>query len=284
MAEQQHRVSRVYLKGFACDVAKEKVWTADKWMALFLHGVGHPWAVEEKPIADLTVTDGEFELGSVDPEDKDKLEKFFGKFERMCPRVLKAVDARKLNNENRDFLIGFVASLLVRSRHFRLWMDSELRSPDSQLFLRTMCMYMPPEEQPKRIANIEQFPAEHRLNHACYAIWHHLYHRLGNFKMVFFENSARGWETCDDPVVLRNIEARGGSLLGRASEIYVPLDRKWCLFMYDSKSNHPLNPMRLSPDTFAEADKWVQFAVREFVHQNADQQLFFSEQGQFAES
>lgn len=284
MAEKQHRVSKVYLKQFAIrGTGHEKIFAMKKFPGLFLHGVGKQWPVTEEAIKEMTITDGEFDLGSVEPTDRDQLEKFFGKFEHKYTRVLSAIDAKKVSSETSDFLIGFIASLLVRSRAFRNWMAYELSADTSRTFLNTMCMYMSKEEREQRVENIEQFPVKDRLNHACYCIWHNLYYRLGNFRMVFFDNPTRGWETSDDPVVLRNIEARGGTLVGRATELYFPLSKRWCLFMYDPKSKYPLNPMtRWERGSFVLADDWVRFIAREFVFQNADSHIFFSSSEQFS--
>jgi hypothetical protein len=249
---------------------------------LFIHGVGKEWPIETEDVDVCTITDGEFDLQQVHPDDMGQLEKFFGKFENHYHSIISTVGNRQMHDKQRDLLIGMMASLIVRSVNFRRWMAAELAANTRDNFFKTIGMYLEPNDRAARVDNIYQFAPEVRLNHATYIIWHHLYHRLVNFNMVFIHAGERGWETSDDPVVLRNIEARGGSLLGRASELYFPLSREWCLFMYDPKSRYPLNPLcKFSNDSFVLANDWIRFAVREFVMQNANEKIFFSGKTQY---
>ena len=180
----------------------------------------------------------------------------------------------------------FMASLIVRSIDFRMWMQFELLSPRVDNFLETICMYMVPADQPEeRIKVIKEFAPKDRLNHASYCIWHHLKTRMcdQSFNMVLIENIEHGWETCDDPVSIRHNRARGGSLLGRATEIIFPICKEWCLFMYDPKYRYPLNPLCQHPHgAMIKADAWIRFFVRERMLENAVQHLFFSHPHQYA--
>jgi len=286
MAQKQHRVSQVYLKGFGDK--KDEQWmlpTMERLTSMSLHGIGKPWSVEDQDIRKLTITDGEFNLIDVAQEDQDALENFFGKLENQYPSVIRTLGQKQLHDTTRDYLAGFMATLLIRSSRFRHRMRLELEQPSLPAFLRTMTMYMDTKEAKARITNILEFAPTARLNHACYAIWHHLYYRLrdGSFKMVFMQDKEYGWPTCDDPVVIRNFAARGGSLLGRATEIYFPISREWCVFMYDSHCRYQLNPLRKHDDrSFIASTEWLRHVVWEEVLQNAARNIFFSHPLQYA--
>ncbi len=280
MAQKQHRVAKVYLKHFSQSTSKPwLVATMDKMDGALAGGMARPWPITQEDIALLTVTDGEFDLGNVDPKDKGKLETFFSRVENEYVSIIKTIRNRQLHDARREYLAAFVATLIVRSRVFRGWMSFELAKPTVAGFMRMLHMYMPDEEQKARTAAIGAFDPEDRLNHATYSIWHHLDTRLRDksFNMVLIENSERGWETCDDPVILRNFIGKGGSLLGKATEIFFPLCDEWCLFMYDAKCRYQMNPLRRHPHkSFVKADDWTRFLVRERVFENAWQHIFFS--------
>ena len=58
---------------------------------VLLQGVGKEWSVYEEDIANLTITDGEFDLGNVHPTEREALEKFFSQVEDRYPSVVRTI-------------------------------------------------------------------------------------------------------------------------------------------------------------------------------------------------
>lgn len=278
MEQQQHRVPQVYLKEFGfLDGDQWMITTAEKHKAELMRGVGRRW-VGAKSIASVTTAENEFDLGDVLPEEKKLLEQFFWNFENEYGSVVKELDEQKFTDESLGKLTDFIAGLLIRSRLFRNLLAHHLTQPYAHDFLNGMCMWMDAKEREERVRAIEAFDLPHRLNHAAYSIWHHLSSRLRAFEGVLLKDlDNSGWMTSDNPVVLRHFQARGGSLLGRSTEVYFPISKNWCLFLHDPKCLYPMNPMRSIPSrSFVQAHEWMRFIVSEYIWENADEVVFFS--------
>ena len=283
--QQQHRVPEVYLKEFGyLDGDQWMITTAEKHKAELMRGVGKRW-VGAKSIGSVTTINNEFDLGNVLPQDTKRLEEFFWNFENRYLKVVEELNNQRLSDDTLGDLTDFIASVLIRSRRFRDMLAYYLEQPNARAFLNTMCMWMDPKEREERVSNIEAFNLPDRLNHTCYAVWHHLAKRLGSFHAVVLKDlDNSGWMTSDNPVVLRRFQARGGSLLGRDTELYFPITKDWCLFLHDPKCLFPMNPMRLLEDrSFVQAHEWVRYVIGEYIWENADELVFFSSRFKFSE-
>lgn len=282
--QDQHRVSAVYLREFGFEEdGKWKVTTLEKHKRELMQRIGERW-IDDKYITGLTVVTNEFDLNGADPDLRRLLEENFSKIETDYPKIIAEINGGNLSDETAAKIAHFIASLLIRSKRFREIIDRILRLPNARTFLEHMCVLLDPKDVELLVDKVEAVAIEHRLNHACVLVWHQLSIKLSSFEMVVmkdYDNS--GWSTSDEPVIL-NHNFTSDSILSIDTELFFPLSKDYCLFMYHKNSQHRQHPLRKHPHgTFIQAGEWERHVFSEFVFNMANEFVFFSSRFGFRE-
>jgi hypothetical protein len=280
----QHRVSAVYLREFGFKEGEQwKITTLEKKKRELMQRIGKRW-VGEKSIDSVTTAPNEFDLKGADPDLRRLLEENFSKIETDYAKLVAEVNSGSLRDETAAKIAHFIASLLIRSKRFREVIDRILSLSNAGTFLEHMCVLMEPNTTQALVAKVMAIPIEHRLNHACVLVWHQLSIKLASFEMVVmkdYDNS--GWSTSDEPVILQN-NFTSNSILSIDTELWFPLSKDYCLFMYHKNSPHRQHPLRKHPHgTFIQAGEWERHVFSEFVFERAREYVFFSSRSSFKE-
>lgn len=280
----QHRVSAVYLKEFGFREDEQwKITTLEKEKRELMQRIGKRW-VGEKSIDSVTTAPNEFDLNGAHPDLRRLLEENFSKIESDYPKLVAEINSGALMDETASKIAHFIASLLIRSKQFREVINRILHLSNASTFLEHMCVLMEPNTVQALVAKVMDIPIEHRLNHACILVWHQLSIKLASFEMVImkdYDNS--GWSTSDEPVILQHNFTRN-SILSIDTELWFPLSKDYCLFMYHKKSRYRQHPLRKYPHgTFIQAGEWERHVFSELVFECAREYVFFSSRSSFKE-
>lgn len=280
----QHRISAVYLRqfGFQKKSGQWKITAFEKSKKKHMLEIGRRWT-SEKSIDSVTVATNEFDLNGVDPSLRRMLENEFGKIETTYPQIIAELHRGALTEETVAKLTHFIASLVIRQYSVRQVIDTIIRGQNSRQFLENMCMWFK-ADRVALVALVEATPIDNRLNHACVLAWSHISLTLATFNVVImkdYDNS--GWQTCDEPVLL-TYNYTANSILSVDTELFFPLSKDFCLFMYHPKSKYRTHPLRDQPDkTFFQAGKWERHVVSEFAFAFARDYVFFPTEFSFSE-
>jgi hypothetical protein len=275
--QDQHRVSEVYLKQFGYQNNKHwKISTAELSKRDEMRRVGR-LRVSQKSIGSVTIATNEFDLIGLSTSVRRLLEQEFQKLETVYEEILLELNNESIKSTSSTRLNMFIASLLIRSRRFREMVNYHIRQPHSNKFLRDMCIGLDPEYVNELVQIIEAVPIENRLNHACVLVWNHLSYILSHFNSVFIKDYETGWQTSDDPVVMRNNNYQK-EIISVDMELYFPLSRNICLFMYHVKARKNTHPLRTHPDlSFVQADVVMRDIFHQIIFENAHDMTFFPE-------
>ena len=235
--QSQHRIPQVYLKQFGFE--REGVW----YVTVFDRTKNH---TEDIRIKDYNVAVNEFDYQDEDYKIKRHYENTAGKIEDMYPKVLNSIKNQKLlTPRHEDILRHFVASLIGRAERQRDFFaemigDEKVRSR----FLEEITLF----DEQDNPADIElAFSIMNKNEHLSLIqgiITNHIVRVLRSFKALILKDfDGRGWFTSDDPVCI-NFQDNYSWIIPAEAEIYLPLSREYCLFLFHEKSPKDSNPLR----------------------------------------
>lgn len=230
----QHRVSQVYLKQFG--YKKD-----DAWM-LSVYEIGKKHTSNVK-ISDFTKEVNIFDLPFKQPELKRHFENESGKVENKYPTIISNLhNQKRLTPNDKVILDYFVANILCRTNPFRIYIDDLLRTPDTRKkFINEMTMFSKNTQYINKFLDL--FKIDHQLNLAIGALMSHLVYVFSYFDKVIIKSPDEGWLTTDNPVY---IDKHGHTewIIPLEAEIYMPLSKDFCLFMFHTNSNKESNPLK----------------------------------------
>lgn len=124
-----------------------------------------------------------------------------------------------------------------------MFIESLLKTSDTRdKFINEITLFKGNSDETKELLKI--FKIDFQLNIAICVLMSHMVTVLRQFKQVVIKDCEnKGWLTTDNPV---HLDKNGHHewILPIESEIYFPLSKDFCLFMYHDKAKIDSNPLR----------------------------------------
>lgn len=242
----QHKVSQVYLKQFGYE--KDGDW----WLSVYKAGKNETEIVR---ISDFTKETNIFDLPINNPEIKRSFENYSNKVENRYRTIISNLhNQKRLTPKDKEILNYFVANILCRTNPFRNLINELLKNSNTRdKFITEMSMFSDDIEETMKLLSL--FKINQQINIAIVPLMDHLVYIFRHFKKVIIrECEGRGWLTTDSPVYIDK-QGQNKWIIPPESEIYLPLSKDFCLFMYNPKSEIKSNPLRnLKPDRINTVD------------------------------
>jgi hypothetical protein len=236
LKQRQHRVPKIYLKQFGFQ-------ENTIWKVFVVDSKNH--SLECIPIDLFSVTINEFDFSADNYKQKRHFEDTAGNIESLYPMVVNTISNQKrLRPKHEDILRHFAASLILRSECNRKFFIDLLQDPETRdKFLDEVMMFDDEKPDIVKLAYSIMDEKEH-LPLIQGKIANHLVHVLRSFQAVVLQDfDGRGWPAFDDPVCI-DFQKNYSWILPIEAELYLPLSRKYCLFLFHPKSALNINPLR----------------------------------------
>lgn len=233
--QKQHKVSQVYLKQFGYKIDEEY------WLSVYKMGNEK---TENVLIKNFTTETNIFDLPIDDFEIKRHFENLSGEVESFYRTVISNLhNQKRLTPKNKDVLNHFVANLLCRTNPFRKYINDLLNDDETRnKLINEITMFSNDTEENKLV--LDHFGKDFQLNLALGTLMNHLVSVFRNFKKVIIKDcDGKGWITTDSPVYL-DYQGIYNWIIPLETEIYFPLSKDFCLFMYHPESEKKDNPLR----------------------------------------
>ncbi|WP_017495737.1 DUF4238 domain-containing protein [Flavobacterium sp. WG21] len=233
--QKQHKVSQVYLKQFGYKIDDEY------WLSVYKMGNEK---TENVLIRNFTTETNIFDLPIDDFEIKRHFENLSSEVESFYRTVISNLhNQKRLTPKDKDVLNHFVANLLCRTNPFRRFINDLLNDDETRnKLINEITMFSNDTEENKLV--LDHFGKDFQLNLALGTLMNHLLNVFRNFKKVIIKDcDEKGWITTDSPIHLDNQEVYDW-IIPVETEIYFPLSKDFCLFMYHPESEKKDNPLR----------------------------------------
>lgn len=232
----QHKVPQVYLKQFGYNNNGEHL--------LSVYKVGNKKS-ENIRIYDFTKETNIFDLTQfTEFEAIRSFENLNGEIENYYRTIVNNLkNQKRLPKKDKHYLIHFVANILCRTDPFRTYIEKLLYFPNTrEKLIQEISIFTENSEDIKKALNT--FKVEYQLNLALLYVMEHLVNVMKHFKTVIIKGAPKkGCLTTDSPVYLDKYENEG-SIINQDTEIYMPISKDFCLFMFHENSNFKTNPLR----------------------------------------
>jgi hypothetical protein len=261
----QHRISQVYLKQFGYQ--KDDDW----WVSVYQIGKK---TTDNKLVNDFTKETNIFDVPFKDFKIRRHFENTSSLIESRYRTVISNLTNQKqLIPKDRDLLCHFVPNLMCRTKPFRSFIDLLLRDRETRdKFINEITLLRGVNEETRELLSI--FKIDFQLNVVVGVVIEHLVTVLRQFKQVIIRDAEdKGWMTTDTPVFIDKQEHHEW-IMPIEAELYFPLSRDYCLFMYHEKSEIDSNPLRklkenkintVNFETFDEITKRIVYNANEFI-------------------
>lgn len=244
--QKQHKVSQVYLKHFGYNKNKEF------WISVLEIGKTE---TENIRVNDFTIENNIFDLPFEDFEVRRGFENMSNEIENHYNIIISNLHNQKqINSKDTKFLCFFVANILCRTNPFRSFISELLTDGETrEKFISEISYFSKDKKDIEFVLN--HFDVENQLNIILETITHYLANIFKHFNKVFIKDyNNLGWLTTDSPVHL-DTQGKYEMLIPIESEIYLPLSKNFCLFLYHPSSEIQTNPLRnLKNDKINEID------------------------------
>lgn len=266
--QKQHKIPQVYLKQFGYEK------NGEYWLSVYKAGKTE---TENVKIKDFTAEINIFDLPFKNSELKRHFENTSNKIESYYRTVISNLhNQKRLTSKDKEVLNHFVANIMCRTNPFRNFINDLLKYSDTRdKFIKEMTMFSDDTEEAK--AFIGQFKMDFQLNIAVGILMEHLVRLFEKFdKVILKESNNSTWLTTDSPVLLDR-QNKYEWIIPIESEIYLPLSKDFCLFMFHSKSAISENPLRrLKVDCVNEIDFNTFDAITNKIINGYDEYLVIS--------
>lgn len=233
--QKQHRISQVYLKQFGYE--KDGKW----WVSVYQVGKK---TTDNVLIENFTTETNIFDLPFNDFRLKRHFENTSGIIENYYRKViLNLQNQKQLTQKDKDLLCHFVPNLMCRTEPFRGFIDSLLKNSDKRdSFLNEITLLTGENKDIK--SQLSALRIEFQLNVAMCTLMNHMVTVFKDFQQVVIKNFDNySWITTDNPVFMDN-QGHFEWIIPIEAEIYLPLSKDFCLFMYNYKSELCENKLR----------------------------------------
>lgn len=252
MAQEQHKIPRVYLRQFG------------------YRDVNNHWKIEVTPMASKitetrniktfsAVTDI-FTINSDDPRIVSLFEDTNGLIETEYPRIIAELNNNGfLGEKSYAFLLHLIPNLMVRSDHWRDFTLGILNSENKGNFLKSVLAHRALEEGQLQtieewivFQNLYNLPANESVNRVLMFFMEHLLNRIGHGRLVFFRSQPNmPWFTTDNPISVKLV-SRPYEVFTIQSEIYFVLSPTYMVYLYMPILNEAFppgqNPLKYYPE------------------------------------
>ena len=232
----QHRISQIYLKQFG--FKRDGKWYISIWKKLLNR-------TDIQLIEDFSKEINIFDLPYEDLKYRRHFENTSGLIEAKYGTVIKTLtNQNQLIPKHKDILCHYVANLICRTRPYRDYFDLLLKNEQTRSkFLSEITMFDEASLSPLKDA-IDNLKSDFQLNIAIGFLMNHLVKVFRTFNFVILKDYGnRGWFTSDNPVIL-DIQDNHSWIIPLETEIYFPLSKDFCLFMYHKESAIKSNLLR----------------------------------------
>lgn len=231
----QHRVPQTYLKQFGYH--KDDQW----WISVLRKETNKTSNVL---IKNFTVETNVYDLPYEDFKDRRHFENTSGIIENKYNKIISNIhNQQQITKKDKDLLNHLVASFLGRTGNFRSFIEDVLHFSrrSRERFIQEICVFTGKEiETQNTLGSLDKM---HQLNFAICLVVNHLVKVLRNFQQVIIKAcDDKFWFTSDSPVCL-NKQGRTDMLIPLEAEIFLPLSRDYCVFMYHDDSEMKTNSL-----------------------------------------
>lgn len=267
--QKQHRLSQVYLKKFGYQENGE-------WMVSVMKL--DSGMTENVRISEFTAEENMFDLPFKDFEIRRHFETLSGKLENDYPRLINNIGNQKcLTTKDKDLLNHFVPNILCRTSHFRFFINLLIEDMETRKkLLNEITIFKVNDGQTEFLLDI--LKPETHLNIVVGTLMNHLVYVFQRFKKIILKSpEGYGWLTSDNPVFI-DWQGKTEWIIPFEAEIYFPLSKEYCVFLYNEQSELNSNPIRdLKKDKVNQIDFETFDRLANKIGRNLDEYLIFSE-------
>jgi hypothetical protein len=264
--QSQHRVPQVYWKKFGFkDHGIRYVSVLEKFKD----------QTEQKLIKEFTAETNIFDYSLIpEIELRRHFEMTCARIETEYNRIIDAIHKeKKLTDRHRLILCDFVTSLICRSERSRMFYKMFLKDREvREKFVDEITMF---KEDMREYFDVLfwSLEIEEQVKLIMSVLASHFSHCFKNFKCVILKSptvNGRGWPTSDNPVVFDQ-QNNFNYILPLETEIYLPLSKHYCLFMYHEGSEETTNPLRSLQENLvhkcdASSHDFICWKIRRNIH------------------
>lgn len=267
-SQYQHRLPKVYLKPFGYP-------HRGRWYISVLEKGKD--STEQMDIETFTAELNAFDYSVLpDIEDRRHFELLCSKIETRYHQSVKSIKRGQLGVKEWQSVCEFMATLIARSESERTFYRHILKEKQTrEQFFNEVTMFNEPLRDDLDIIAMG-LDIEDQVQLLSVIAGEHLAKCLTRFQFRILKvpsNGGKKWFTSDNPVVI-NKQGHYGWLLPLEAEIYFPVSKEYCLFLYHEESiykDHPL--VGLPANKVHECDE-VSFAyISMQISQNRDKYL-----------
>ena len=185
-----------------------------------------------------------FALPCADFDDKRYLETKTAEIENDYQKVINSILHQGLIPKHKEILVKFIASLIcktVRHQDFFKGLINDKRCKNK--FLKEVSMFREGEYEILSFC-IMHIDEKDKLNMVLCSLLEHLIIVLRQFNFVILKDfDNRGWFTSENPVLIDK-QNHFEWIMPLEAEIYFPISRDFCLFLFNDSSEIKTNPLR----------------------------------------
>lgn len=233
--QNQHKLPQVYLKQFGFEK------DGDFWVSVLKVGTSK---IQNILVSEFSAEINIFDLPFENDEIKRHYENLFNKVENRFRIILSNLKNQgKLIPKDKDYLNDFTANIICRTEPIRTFILELLKNNETrEKFIKEITLFSSDYDETKNLLDI--FKIDYQLNLAIGTVMNHLVYVFSNFeKIIIKEKGGTGWLTTDSPVYI-DYKDNHSWLIPVEAEIYFPLSKDYCLFMFHPKSENKENPLR----------------------------------------
>ena len=230
--QNQHRIPKVYLKHFGDN---KIISVYQKFRShtqnLFIDKFSSEINIFDLPFDDFDLK-GYFELKTA-------------QIENDYPKVVKSIsNQKKLIQKHKKTLVKFIASLICKSVSHQNFFKGLIDDENCRnKFIQEVLMFCEKEDVHHYFGN-QYFDRKNNFNTFLCLLFEHLTIVLQNFNFVILRDfDDRGWFTSENPVLIDK-QNRFDWIVPLESEIYFPISRDFCLFLFHNSSEIKTNLLR----------------------------------------
>jgi len=240
--QKQHQIPQVYLRHFG--FKKDETSKKNDCITVLNPTKGHSEIVD---IIDFTVKTNIYDMPFVDDKHKRHFENESNRVENEYNKIINnCTYAFQINPKDETYLEAFVAGMICRSIFNRdLFIDRLKNTTTRDKFINEITLFTDDKKELETL--LSQVPLEHHINIVLGHLMEHLCHMFLFFNKIILKSpKGYSWSTSDNPVVIDRKELYDWTIPSEA-ELYFPLSKDFCLFMYHKKNNKSDNPLKKLP-------------------------------------
>lgn len=224
----QHRISQIYLKQFGFE--RDGQWYIAVWRKFLDY-------TNIEPIKTFSKEVNIFDLPFVDFKLRRHFENTSNLIESEYSKIINTLsNQQQLIPKHKDILCHYVANLICRTKPYRDSFYNLLKNEETRVkFLKEITMFKE-EEYPEIQECLDTLKDEFQLNVAICTLMSHLVRVFRSFDFIILKDyENKRWCTSDNPVILDR-QNNYSWIIPVETEIYFPLSKDFCLFMFHKHS------------------------------------------------